>query len=151
LLNIICEFSVKDGATYRDLSFKLGWVPDGARLAVTYEETWTDLGAKKVEGTVTFTDKNATVEVPKGRTAPFRVSGYDGSVLKLTVNSPDLPGRSLTRTRQRRTKDGDVITITSPAEGLRAEVTAFIHVDFGGIAKVSVPIGREPMRQKFSS
>lgn len=146
LLGIICEFDVDNGDTYRDLTFKLGWVPIGARLGVTYEETWADIvGSRKVDGYVTFTEKDPKV------TGPFRVSKYEPKELRLTVNSPDLPKRSLTRTVNRRTRDGEIFQVILPAEGLRAKVTAFVNIDFDGIAKVSIPIGRDPKTKKFPS
>ena len=57
LLNIICEIAISPGNTYRELKYKMGWLPPYSKLKVKYEESWSDAADNRtLESEILFTD-----------------------------------------------------------------------------------------------
>ncbi|HWL95471.1 MAG TPA: hypothetical protein VNT79_18275 [Phycisphaerae bacterium] len=76
LLNIICDFKIESGSTFRDPVFKMGWLPPGSKLLIKYEEKWdTAADNRSVQGEVLLTDKGPN---------------YSGAVIMATVSGKDL-------------------------------------------------------------
>lgn len=65
LLNIICKMEISQGNTYRELKYKMGWLPPYSKLKVKYEETWRDTADNRtLESEIRFTDKGPMSTVP---------------------------------------------------------------------------------------
>jgi hypothetical protein len=65
LLNIICKIEISHGDTYRDLRYKMDWLPTYAKLVVMYQEEWEDKADNRsLTGEVVFTEKGPISKSP---------------------------------------------------------------------------------------
>ena len=56
---------ISAGNTYRELKYKMGWLPPYSKLKVKYEETWSDAADNRtLESESQFTDKGPISTVP---------------------------------------------------------------------------------------
>lgn len=76
LLNILCKIEISHGDSYRDLKYRIGWIPPDSKLVVKYEEEWKDKADNRMfEGEIVFTDKGPT---SKTQSMTVNLNGRNG-------------------------------------------------------------------------
>src|SRR5439155_14277972 len=88
LLNIICDFEISAGDSFRDLKVKMGWMPPDSKLAVKYEEKWSNAADNRaLAGEILITDKLN----PTNSALTAYVDGKNG--IKVSMNRAQLSSR----------------------------------------------------------
>jgi hypothetical protein len=100
LIELLCQFEIdedrwkakanipSDPEKIRAVEVKLGWLPMGARIEVTYDEVWDGNGTQKLQGTWTVTDQNSgtgeyTFEAKEGNTLRIKLKDHELEVSPL--------------------------------------------------------------------
>jgi hypothetical protein len=130
LLNIICKIDISWNDTFRNLQYKLGWVPPGAKLLVSYQETWkkpTD--SKELQAEVQFSPTG----VASSFSTEFQLTQKDKYTLQLAVLSSAMPRSSSNQAKK-------LFKLRLPEEGLeRVEAKGRLLVSFDGTGTFSIP------------
>jgi hypothetical protein len=129
LLNIICRIEISHGDTYRDLKYKMGWLPPDSKLEVKYEEAWSEKAHDRaIEGAVVFEAMG-----PRSLTPAMAASADGRNGVKIVIGSGALSKKS----PHMDMKVGDV---RLPNRDLRKSVASGrLLVTFDGTASVTIP------------
>lgn len=129
LLNIICKVEISHGDTFRDLRYKMAWLPPNAKLVARYEETWKDEADNRtIEGEVVVTDKG-----PMSRNPGIAAYADGKNGVKLAI----VPGQLSKKNPHMDIKVGD---FRPPNPDLKKSVASGkLLVTFDGTANVTIP------------
>jgi hypothetical protein len=84
LLNIICAIEISHAHdSFREIHYKMGWIPPQAKLAVKYEETWKDAAdSRTLSG-----DVKMTLKGPQSTSPAFTAYAQGKNGVKLAVTA----------------------------------------------------------------